>query len=169
MPGSTKPPRRWHKSLVPPRHPARKVKDLPTPLVRGRPSPGAEPQHGRHDRRPGSPATGPPSPTSHSRPRPQSDSRPDAQGPLHLHSLTLEEPFHERELEAAWSPTSRSSSGTGPGFTFVGQYHLDVGDDFYPTCSLPPASALLRNGGPQDRPVKGRIRRQDELLPQPRR
>jgi predicted nuclease of restriction endonuclease-like (RecB) superfamily len=48
--------------------------------------------------------------------------------------LTLEEPFHERELETGLLVhVEKFLLELGQGFAFVGrQYHLDVGeDDFY--------------------------------------
>jgi len=68
-------------------------------------------------------------------PPPQSDLAAQAiKDPYIFDFLTLEEPFHERELETGLrAHVERFLLELGQGFAFVGrQYHLDVGqDDFY--------------------------------------
>jgi predicted nuclease of restriction endonuclease-like (RecB) superfamily len=68
-------------------------------------------------------------------PAPQSDlARQTLKDPYIFDFLTLEEPFHERELEAnLLHQLERFLLELGQGFAFVGrQLHLDVGDsDFY--------------------------------------
>jgi predicted nuclease of restriction endonuclease-like (RecB) superfamily len=68
-------------------------------------------------------------------PIPQSDmAREMLKDPYVFDFLSLEKPFHERELEAGLiGHLEKFLLELGSGFTFVGrQYHLDVGeDDFY--------------------------------------
>jgi predicted nuclease of restriction endonuclease-like (RecB) superfamily len=68
-------------------------------------------------------------------PGPQSDLAAQAiKDPYIFDFLTLEEPFHERELETGLlAHVEKFLLELGQGFAFVGrQYHLDVGqDDFY--------------------------------------
>jgi predicted nuclease of restriction endonuclease-like (RecB) superfamily len=68
-------------------------------------------------------------------PPPQSDlARQVLKDPYIFDFLTLEEPFHERELETGLlAHVQKFLLELGQGFAFVGrQYHLDVGqDDFY--------------------------------------
>jgi len=68
-------------------------------------------------------------------PPPQSDLATQAiKDPYIFDFLTLEEPFHERELETGLlAHVEKFLLELGQGFAFVGrQYHLDVGeDDFY--------------------------------------
>jgi predicted nuclease of restriction endonuclease-like (RecB) superfamily len=68
-------------------------------------------------------------------PSPQSDLAAQAlKDPYIFDFLTLEEPFHERELETGLlAHVEKFLLELGQGFAFVGrQYHLDVGeDDFY--------------------------------------
>ncbi|MDI9430648.1 MAG: PDDEXK nuclease domain-containing protein [Planctomycetota bacterium] len=68
-------------------------------------------------------------------PAPQSDlAAQTLKDPYIFDFLTLEEPFHERELEAGLvAHVQKFLLELGQGFAFVGrQYHLDVGgDDFY--------------------------------------
>lgn len=68
-------------------------------------------------------------------PSPQSDMAQQAlKDPYVFDFLTLEEPFHERELETGLiRHLEKFLMELGQGFAFVGrQYHLDIGeDDFY--------------------------------------
>lgn len=68
-------------------------------------------------------------------PPPQSDlARQTLKDPYIFDFLTLEEPFHERELETGLlRHVERFLLELGQGFAFVGrQYHLEIGeDDFY--------------------------------------
>ena len=67
-------------------------------------------------------------------PAPQSDLAPQTlKDPYIFDFLTLEEPFHERELEAGLvRHLEKFLIELGQGFAFVGrQYRLDVGDDDY--------------------------------------
>ena len=82
--------------------------------------------------------------------------------------LTLEVPFHERELETGlMAHLQKFLLELGQGFAFVGrQYRVELGEqDFYIDLLFYHLKAtLLRGDRPQVRCVQARVRGQDELL-----
>ncbi len=82
--------------------------------------------------------------------------------------LTMEEHFHERELETGLlTHIEKFLLELGRGFAFVGrQYRLEVSDrEFYlDLLFYHPPVALFRRGGLEERRIQTRVRGQDEFL-----
>ena len=107
-------------------------------------------------------------------PAPQSDlARQTLKDPYIFDFLTMEEPFHERELETnLLRQLQRFLLELGQGFAFVGrQLHLEVGgSEFYIDLLFYHLKLrLLRCHRPEKGRIQPRVHRQDEFLSERRR